>query len=58
MSTATSVPIPTQRTADTQPLDEDPTDLPSCSFTGDPVPDMDDHALHCGECFAYHVQEN
>lgn len=53
MSTATTV-IPAQRDADTIELD----DLPLCSFNGDPVDDMDDHVLACGDCFAYYRLEN
>jgi hypothetical protein len=53
MSTATEVSIPTPRVAD-ETLD----DLPLCSFNADPVPDMDDHTLACGDCFAYYRMEN
>jgi len=54
MSTATSTQIPAQRVAEPVELD----DLPPCSFDSDPVPDMDDHVLACGECFAYYRLEN
>jgi hypothetical protein len=54
MSTATEVSVPAQRTAPVLVWD----DLPSCSFNGDPVPDMAEHAIHCGDCYAYHCLEN
>lgn len=46
--------LPTQREA----ADDTDTDLPPCSYTGDPVPDMDDHTLTCSDCFAYYRLEN
>ena len=54
MSTATEVSIPAPRTAPAIIWG----DLPACPFNGDPVDDMTDHAIHCGDCYAHHCLEN
>lgn len=53
MTTQTVTTIPTPRTT-VEELD----DTVLCCFDAEPVTDMREHALHCGDCFAYHVQEN